>query len=88
MLLTSHFHARATGLFLVSYRCISGTLRVQFGNNLEPDMQYQYVNSRAKFTTHSRVMFTSDDRVDVYHINANDQDLAFNKASFRRDSWR
>ncbi len=46
------------------------------------------VNSRAKFTTHSRVMFTSDDRVDVYHINDNHADLAFNKASFLRESWR
>lgn len=26
------------------------------------------VNSRAMFTTHSRVMFTSDDRVGVYHF--------------------
>ena len=46
------------------------------------------VNSRAKFTTHSRVMFTSDDRVDVYHINTNHADLAFDKASFLRESWR
>ncbi len=29
------------------------------------------VNSRAKFTTHSRVMITSHDRVDVYHQKTN-----------------
>jgi hypothetical protein len=46
------------------------------------------VNSRAKFTTHSRVMFTSDDRVGVYHIKEIIQDFAFNKASFLRESWR
>ena len=46
------------------------------------------VNSRAMFTTHSRGMFSSDDRVDVYHINDNHADLAFNKASFLRESWR
>jgi len=47
-----------------------------------------FVNSRAMFTTHSRVMFTSDDRLGVYHINDNHADLVFNTASFLQESWR
>ena len=46
------------------------------------------VNSRSKFTSHSRVMFTTHDRVDGYHQKAQIYNLAFLIASFLREIWR
>ena len=47
-----------------------------------------FVNSRSKFTSHSRVMFTTHDRVDGYHQKAQIYNLAFLIASFLREIWR
>ena len=39
----------------------------QARRDVEDSIPYGFVNSRSKFTSHSRVMFTTHDRVDDYH---------------------